>query len=233
MKKHGLWQFHRSLHERGSHLKWWTIEEVDQAFTRFHMVSGQWLGGAFIGSPYRKMDIVIRCANRYMRRYGLKRNVETWNSVCTLIGSRMKAHMQTMKAVLHHPHMARKRTPLDTKYVSEFGLPCPVRWLGAVQMRLVRIKQMQSDRADRLIRTCCICNENDAHISRYFWNTERKLLGLEDVLKDRPSYKCCAPCHMKLGKLLKKAKEAEEAKLSIKRFKRKQNESTKNNARAA
>lgn len=233
MKKHGIWQFHRSLHDRGPHLKWWTFEEVDQAFTRFHMVSGQWLGGSFIQSPYRKMDIVIRCANRYMRRFGIKRNVETWNSVCTLIGSRMNAHMQTMKAVLHHPHEARKKTPMRKEYSGEFQRPYPVRGLYLVQMRLERIKRMQSDRKERLINTCCICNENDADISRYFWTIERKLLGLEDALKDRPSYKCCIPCHLKLGKLIKKLREAEEAKLSIKRFKRKQSESTKNNARAA
>lgn len=233
MSRHGLWQFHRSLHERGPHLKWWTFEEVDQALSRFNMVSGQWLGGAFVQSPYRKMDVVIRCANRFIRRYGISRNVKNWNEVCERIGSRMNAHRNTMKAVLHSPLNARTYTPLSNEYKGEFDHPNPVRSRWEVQSRLDGFVKRKEDRQKREKNLCCICQKKDGDIGNYLWSEERKLLGLEDVLENRPSYKCCFPCYMGISKLLKKAKMADEARLSIQRFKRKQNESTKNNARTA
>lgn len=240
MTKHGLWQFHRSLHERGAHIQWWTAEGVDPAYTRFNMITGRWLGGAFIETPYRKMDIVIRCANRYMRRFGISRNVKNWNYVCDLIGSRMKAHTNTMKAVRHSSLNARPLTLLDKAYQDEFDVPYPVRSLREIKTRLesfthrfwAREQKKQADEEAKK-RLCFICQKNENDPSSYLWQQDLVLLGLVVALQDRPFCQCCIPCYMTLSRLLVKAKQADNARLTIQRFKRKQRESTKNNVRTA
>lgn len=221
MKRHGLWQFHRAI--RSTQIKWWTNDEFEHATRHFEFVSCRY---TYRDYPYRDMDAVIRCANRYMRRYSLKRNVESWNSTCNLICDRMGAHAQTRKAVTHAKHIARGKTLIDALGKDDLDLPYPRHYLMDIRYRLNRLKEMQRKRLDSI---CCVCKKNTVHESRYLHKYQAYILGIENIVLEHS--KCCTHCHLRLCKLIKKFTDADDVRLLTNRIRRRINESAKNNAR--
>ena len=135
-KRHGLWQFHRALNSRGEIIEWWKNENIENAIRRVEHVTSYFMGGAHIVSPWRKMDVVIRCANRYIRRYSLPNNAKTWNEVCDRILNRISAKSQTVNAVMCGPTCCRKYTKIIFK--DELSMPKPVRYFYEIKSRLER-----------------------------------------------------------------------------------------------
>jgi hypothetical protein len=142
-KRHGLWQFHHAI--KGKSIRWWDgdLEYAQRVAAR---VSGYLLGGGFVPDEYTVWMIVNRCAYRYIRLYGLRKDADTWNRITDAICKRIQARPQTSKKVTCSERSARGKSLLI--FENEFSLPRPKFLRCEVGHRLARFKAYQQTRCD-------------------------------------------------------------------------------------
>ena len=203
-------------------IRWWKDDEIDHAYRRVQMATGAWLGGGFVNAPYRKADIIMRCAARAMRRYKLKKDVKTWNMLCEKIGKRMSAHYRSLEVATFSARDARPKAPIY--FSNDDYKPLLKRSGYEIRERLDRYVLFIKMR-DKY--TCSCCNQIDETTDQTWYEKvpDDKLLGRYEKL--------CKPCKKKISSIHKKWRESEELRKLINRQKRKLNESTKNNVSAS
>lgn len=245
VKRHGLWQFHRALKEGKCSVKWWAMEtEQEQNLVRSMVgrITGSFLGGGFVQSPYRVADIIARCAHRYMRRFGIRMNVEHWNDVCEMVGRRMQARPQSLKAIQIYRNVARSKAPV---LFEDGWIPTVKHGIWEVRARRDKIaayiKWRDEGRYKAALKMCCVCKKRESKRYEYWgsgnsWSAGSKLLDWDLIAPiQAPSGKLgfCVPCHLQMSKHVKAWERAEQERLLVGRTRRKIYEGTKDNAGAA
>lgn len=221
-KTHGLWQFHRALAQRPESPAWWIDRASLSAAARVAESIIRPLGYSGPQHPFRRCDAIVRCAYRFIRRYRLRRNVETWVALCHRIGRRMGVGSASIDYAIKGLLFARDRA---TVALEEFHPPIAKYRQREVSERLERILHA---RALRIAGICWRCH-GQSHPGCDLWDYEARMLGIEGVIHER-RVSLCRICAMNFGRLLKKAREIEEAKKTINRTRRKLNETTEEHA---
>lgn len=244
-RRHGLWQWHWALRHSPifRDARWWD-GEMDKAQRAVKFYTNSHLGGAMVPVECRPWMAVVRCARRYMRRFGVPETVGNWNAICGHIGDRRNAHDLTMRAVLIAD--ARPRTKLR-KSRGEFSRAYPVRSLRDVAERHKRLvahiedrRKKEKEAAERRrwgeVPLCEVC-KGKRTTTLYLGDDGVELLGLREMYgypQKAYAIGLCRKCDTKFSQLVKTARQADEDRKLVNSTKRKlRNEAAKIHARTA
>jgi len=236
MKRHGLWQWHRCLqqHATGKTLEWWgkdiqrANDIVSAAFCVTHV--GNQTG------EFAKYVAIVRCAHRYMRRYGIQKTAGNYTDICERISDRGGFAYRSLSAALSYVCHTRRKASIT--YVNEFTRPkSKANWpIYRLEEEIKKRKQAREERelqaAIERQKKCFVCNKHDAQKRRWLNDLfyEKALDRQIPFIKEHYGLQICWSCWMRLRKLQKRWNEAEELRLINNRYKRKIYESTKNHA---
>lgn len=137
-KIHGAWQWHRYLHSNPdfSKIRWWEPEHEERARRAVE-------NRAYF-EPLSKKSIVLRCANRYLRRIGVRPTITDWNELVNLICDRMLAHRRTRDACLINRESVKPCTKLKAPRHEE-DMPYPAYGGWQVNARLAGMRKRRAD----------------------------------------------------------------------------------------
>lgn len=173
MKRHGLWAFHYEARQaleyyRRPDLRWWNdleIEKIRSLVSARHCGYGRNL-------MHSNADLVMVCAARYIRRFGLRCvNLRQWIEICARIAKRAGFchHMTVRKFSLDNGYGNRRNPRITIHLLGEVGslrhVSVEAKWYPHDVEE--RAKQLQAARAK------AIAAEDAAIRARLFGRSER------------------------------------------------------------
>lgn len=247
-KQHGRWVYHRafkSARNDSDGLEWWHGEEAAQRLLRRHLAMHAWNERSAYASLAER---VIRCANRYARRFGGIRTVADWQKLALRIAERAGfTHPSTLRALIFGSYRGESVIRIDTSPGGDLHLPWP-KWLAievlsrAEKINAVRQERLRQER-ERFLHSCAICGKESTRLQRadsgFWWPLEgERLLEISGLLPLAQLYDWqtkgvpfCFSHGMQFKRILKRTERLQKQRIQINRMKKElQSEAAQNHA---
>jgi hypothetical protein len=224
---------------------WWESEEAAASLVRLHIAQHGF--NERIALP-GLADRVIRCANRYARRFGGVRTVADWQRLALWIAGRAGFdHQSTLRKLIDTGYRPRSLISLEKLPRDEFYFPSPKRALYEIKERAAsinaaRIKRLRQER-ERFLNSCAVCGQPSTHpqsaFSGFSWRRDDAwLLEISGLMPLAQRYEWrvnripfCFAHGMQFRRILKQTERLQKLRISINRTKKELNrEATENHA---
>jgi len=246
-KKHGLWVFHRAYRSAQRHgmSPWWESEEAAARLVRLHIAQHGF--NERIALP-GLADRVIRCANRYARRFGGVRTVADWQRLALWIARRAGFdHQSTLRKLIDTGYRPRSLISLEKLPRDEFLFPSPKHALyeikeRAASMNAARIERLRQER-ERFLTSCAVCGQPSTHpqfsCNGFIWPLDpNRLLEISGLMPLAQRYggayeriPFCFSHGMQFRRILKQTERLQKLRININRTKKElKREATENHA---
>jgi hypothetical protein len=259
VKQHGRWVYHRafkSARKYSEGLEWWHSEEAAHMLLRRHMAMNAWNPRIAYASLAER---VIRCTNRYARRFGGVRTVADWQKLALHIADRAGfTHQATIRAITFDNFRSRSLICIGKTQDHECRFPWP-KWsardvyerakkINAARQERLRQERIAQERAKleeqkRFLSSCAVCGKQSTHRqwanSGFHWPLEgERLLEISGLLPLAQLYDWrlegipfCFSHGMQFKRILKRTERLQKQRIQINRTKKElRNEATQNHA---